>query len=216
MVGFRARGMAVVHICSSNRLPMLIAAMKMNIKVLAMCKNESHLALVKKDLLDYMLAESQQDQEAEYYVSRAKLIDEYGLQPDEAAPVSTLSEPAPRAVEPPQPEGQDDSEEEEEPEEEDPEEPEEEEGENPEEEEVENPEEGEDPEEPEEPEESAADVPEGKKGRKRGADGTPKEKKKAKGKGIGKAKPKAKPKRKALAKGEAKPKRKPKAKAPEE
>ena len=98
---------------------MLVAAMKMNIKVLAMYKNESHMALVKKDLLDYMLAESQQDQEAEYYVSRAKLIDEYGLQPDEEAPAPAV-EPAPQAVEPPQPEGQMEPEEEE-PEEEDPE-----------------------------------------------------------------------------------------------
>ena len=125
VVAFRARGMAVVHICSSNRLPLLIGAVNMNIKVLAICKNESHMALVKKDLLDYMVAESQQDQEAEYYVSRAKLIDEYGLRPDEAAPAPAV-EPAPQAAEPPQPEGQEEPEEEE-PEEEDPEEQEEEE-----------------------------------------------------------------------------------------
>ena len=62
---------------------MLIAAVVMNVRALVMCKNEAHRELLDTSLFDWMYQISSSDEEASFFVSRAQLIKQYGLQPDE-------------------------------------------------------------------------------------------------------------------------------------
>ena len=219
---FHHYGLTSIATCTAGRFPLLIAAVVMNVRALIMCKNEEHRQLLDGDVFAWMLRQSETDEEASFFVSRGQLIEQYGLEADEA--------PAPPASAAP---GQPlcDSKEEEE---EDDENGEGEEGaelefddlEDPEGEESEKQEDSEEDPEGEEGQEGASGgeeqtAPQGSK--RKAGDGAVEPKAKAKGKakaggkakakGKGKAKAKSKAKAKGEAKAKAKGKAKPKAKA---
>jgi len=184
---------------------MLQACLKMNIKCLALYRTEVHLKLMREDLLAWMTTESESNPRCHYYLKRDDLIEQLGLDPDDAVvsqhaaglgDASSVGEDDNQGE--PQKAGKDDNQEEPEEEGEDDEEPEEEEGE----------EEAEE-EEPEEAEEDNQGEPAAKKHKGEGqakGKGKAKAKGKAKSKAQGKAKAKAKGKVKGKAKGKAKSK----------
>ena len=184
---------------SCGRLPMLQACLRLNIKCLALYRNQTHLKLLKEDLLAWMTTESEHNPVCLYYLKREDLIEQLGLDADVAVGSHVAGLGGASSVaeeEDPAEKGEEGENNEEEPEEEEDQEEEEEEEAHEEEEEEENKE--------EDPEEEAGQPP-----RKRPkAEAKPK----AKGKAKAEAKPKAKGKAKAEAKGKAKAEPKPKAK----
>ena len=48
-----------------------------------MCRNEAHKVLLEQGLYDWMFQMSSTDEEATFFISRAQLIKQYGLEPDE-------------------------------------------------------------------------------------------------------------------------------------
>ena len=191
-----------ITVASCGRVQMLKACLRMNIKCLALYRNEVHLKLLREDLLAWMTTESESNHGCHYYLKRDDLIEQLGLDPDEAVvsqhaaglgDASSAGEDDKQGE--PQKAGKDDNQEEPEEEGEDDEEPEEEEGE----EEAE-----EDDQEPEEAEEDNQGEPAAKKHKGEGqakGKGKAKAKGKAKSKAQGKAKAKAKAKVKGKAKG---------------
>jgi len=65
---------------------MLIAAVVMDVRALIMCRNEAHKVLLEQGLYDWMFQMSSTDEEATFFISRAQLIKQYGLEPDEEVP----------------------------------------------------------------------------------------------------------------------------------
>ena len=191
---------------SCGRLQMLQACLRMNIKCLALYRTEVHLKLMREDLLAWMTTESESNPRCHYYLKRDDLIEQLGLDPDDAAvgqhaaglgDASSVGEDDNQGE--PQKAGKDDNQEEPEEEGEDDEEPEEE----------EEKEAEEDDQEPEEAEEDNQGEPAAKKHKGEGqakGKGKAKAKGKAKSKAQGKAKAKAKAKVKGKAKGKAKSK----------
>ncbi len=80
-------GVTTLATISVSRLPLLQAAMALGIKVLAMCRNQDHLDLVRKSLLAWLFEESLSNEQAAFFISRARLIEQSGLEPDDVPPV---------------------------------------------------------------------------------------------------------------------------------
>ncbi len=88
-------GLTSLATCTAGRLPLLIACVVMNVRSLIMCKNEEHKLLLEEDLFQWMLEQSANDEEASFFVSRAQLIEQYGLERDSGGPGGPTPAPSP-------------------------------------------------------------------------------------------------------------------------
>ena len=79
---FHHYGLTSMVVASVGRLPLLQAAVNLGIRTLALCRNTDHMKVAKESMINWMVIESSINQEAPYFVSRAMLIDQYGLEPD--------------------------------------------------------------------------------------------------------------------------------------
>ena len=91
---FHHYGLTSIVVASVGRLPLLQAAVNLGIRTLALCRNEDLMKVAKESMINWMVIESSINQEAPYFVSRAMLIDQYGLEPDEPPPMPSGLQPA--------------------------------------------------------------------------------------------------------------------------
>ena len=91
---FHHYGLTSMVVASVGRLPLLQAAVNLGIRTLALCRNTDHMQVAKESMINWMVIESSINQEAPYFVSRAMLIDQYGLEPDKPPPEPSGSQPA--------------------------------------------------------------------------------------------------------------------------
>lgn len=69
-------------VASVGRLPILQAAVRLGLKTTALCRNEVHMELVRNSMVEWLMKDSETNEEAPYFVSRAGLIEQYGLPED--------------------------------------------------------------------------------------------------------------------------------------
>jgi len=75
-------GFTSITAASCGRLPLLQACVRANVKCLALYRNATHGEILKRDMLAWMFEESLSNPIVPYYLSRAALMEQLGLEPD--------------------------------------------------------------------------------------------------------------------------------------
>lgn len=79
---FHHYGLTSLATISAGSMPLLQAAIEQNIKVFCMCRNDAHLELLQSRLIEWVEEVSATVETSPFFVSRASLIHQYGLEPD--------------------------------------------------------------------------------------------------------------------------------------
>ena len=66
---FHHYALSSVVIASVGRLPILQAAVKLGVKVTALCRNEVHMELVRKSMVEFLIKDSERNEEVLYFES---------------------------------------------------------------------------------------------------------------------------------------------------
>ena len=75
-------GLTSATVCTPGVGIILIAMLKSGMKVLALAKNQEHVNVLKKTVADFLRDESEHCEESAFFLSRATIIEQLGLEPD--------------------------------------------------------------------------------------------------------------------------------------